>query len=160
MDSMISTNYKNKRVYSVTRNEFSSEDSGWSLYIKDSVASSNMKDASLSSGSEFSSMFSDAGSLPKKIYAGDGYATSTRSISKRRKTEETFVDDDLEDTASSPICNSEVYDLEKLLVKVRGNGYDLNMLKDVDQLSEYDNTASSQVQYCGSAGILSHLRNE
>ena len=108
MDSMISTNYKNKRVYSVTRNEFSSEDSGWSLYIKDSIASGNMKDASVSFGSEFSLMFSDAGSLPKKIYAGDGYATSNRSISKRRKTEVTFVDDDLEDTASSPICNSEV----------------------------------------------------
>lgn len=144
MDSMISTNYKAKRVYPVTRNEFSSEDSGWSLYIKDSVAGSNMKDASVSSGSEFSSMFSDAGSLPTKICAGDRYAKSTWSISKRRKTEVTFVDDELEDTASSPICNSEVCDLEKLHGKVRGTGYDRNMLKGVDQLSEYGTSASSE----------------
>uniref|UniRef100_A0A7C8Z1X5 Uncharacterized protein n=1 Tax=Opuntia streptacantha TaxID=393608 RepID=A0A7C8Z1X5_OPUST len=145
MDSMISTNYKNKSARSVTRNEFSSEDSAWSFYIEDSVASSNMEDASVSCESKFSSTFSDADSLPKKMYVGDGYPTSTRYICKRRKTEVTFVDDELEDTAtSSPTCNSEVYELEKLCGKLRGTGYDLNMLKDVDQLSEYGNSAAHQ----------------
>ncbi|KNA17570.1 hypothetical protein SOVF_078780 [Spinacia oleracea] len=103
-DSMSSTNHnKNKAHFSGD----ASEDSGWSSYFDNSVASSNVEDAATCSGSESSSIFSYAAASVGKMHPNDDCVVSARSVAKRRKTRATFIDHDLEDTATSPVCNFE-----------------------------------------------------
>ena len=102
---MSSTNHnKNKAHFSGD----ASEDSGWSSYFDNSVASSNVEDAATCSGSESSSIFSYAAASVGKMHPNDDCVVSARSVAKRRKTRATFIDHDLEDTATSPVCNFEV----------------------------------------------------
>ncbi|XP_057249910.1 vascular-related unknown protein 4-like [Beta vulgaris subsp. vulgaris] len=130
-DSMSCTNNKNKSHFSDDGLEFSSEDSSWSSYFDDSVISSNVEDSVICSGPETSSVFSG---VVKKINVNDDHISSSRSIAKRRKIREAFIDHDLEDTATSPVCNSEVQHSEQLRIKLQEiAGCDLNMLPSIQQ---------------------------
>jgi len=98
-DSISSTNYASKspsigpRAMSVD----SSEESGWTSYIDDFIAENyGMED------SQSPSMISGSASLsvlrsPKKL------------ISKKKKAQASFVDEELEDTACSPVHSPKVW---------------------------------------------------
>uniref|UniRef100_A0A803NB28 Uncharacterized protein n=1 Tax=Chenopodium quinoa TaxID=63459 RepID=A0A803NB28_CHEQI len=132
-DSMSSTNHKNKSNFSGDGHEVSSEDSGWSSYFDNSIAISNVEDTVTCSGSENSSIFSGAAVLVKKMNMNnDDRVASARSVAKRRKILATYIDPELEDTAISPVCNSEAEDLEKLQIKLQETGV-LNILPPVQQ---------------------------
>lgn len=101
-DSMSSTNYMINQSFSSTPDN-SSEESGWTFYFEDFLANNNNHNmdtdedyiAYTSSGYQNSSMVSDAAAMRKH--------GSSKKVSKNRKiTAKTFVDEDLEDTASSP----------------------------------------------------------
>ncbi|KAL9236346.1 hypothetical protein vseg_011029 [Gypsophila vaccaria] len=118
MDDSISTTNDNKRARSlVSESECSSEASGWSLYIDDSIVSSSIECSSLCSE-------------PQSSVANDVCVASARSVAKKRKTRACFVDRDLEDTASSPVSHSEVQELENMRIKFHGaeTDDDLRML--------------------------------
>ncbi|XP_021856462.1 uncharacterized protein [Spinacia oleracea] len=129
-DSMSSTNHnKNKAHFSGD----ASEDSGWSSYFDNSVASSNVEDAATCSGSESSSIFSYAAASVGKMHPNDDCVVSARSVAKRRKTRATFIDHDLEDTATSPVCNFEAQDLEQLQLNLQETGCSLNFSPPMQQ---------------------------
>ncbi|KAK9673958.1 hypothetical protein RND81_12G201400 [Saponaria officinalis] len=93
-DSISTTNYDKETRTSISECEYSSDASGWSFYIDDSVASSSFACSSF-------------GSEPQSTIANNDRVASDKSVAKKRKSRAYFVDHDLEDTASSPVCHSE-----------------------------------------------------
>ena len=108
-DSMSSTNHKIRQtLYSDNDFESSSEDSSWSLYLDNSVATSNSKGTVSCSDSEISSIYSGPDGRAKKMNQNEDHIETARSSAKRRKMTVPCIDHELEDTATSPVCNSMV----------------------------------------------------
>ncbi|KAG2682189.1 hypothetical protein I3843_11G181100 [Carya illinoinensis] len=113
MNTMSKPTSSNQR----TSHEYSSEESGWTVYFEDfsDHKTSNEHMSNCSPGSETSSLVSDAASLARKrsdrseqLGAGRGSSmvkTSKRSLSfkKRKRTGRALVENALVDTASSRI---------------------------------------------------------
>ncbi|KAJ1389135.1 hypothetical protein SESBI_38549, partial [Sesbania bispinosa] len=97
---------------SITKAPSSSEESGWTKYFEDFFNNHNIDDKKCSisfSGVDYSSssLVSDAA---KKLADNAQAYRNTSSFQKRKKIKTTLVDDDLEDTASSPINSPKVLD--------------------------------------------------
>ena len=112
----------------------SQEESGWTKYLEDFLPQKNYKeldDSPISSAFE-SSLISDAGSsinAAKKYLASDeeinvrfgvnynrAYCCNRLSFKKRKTKEANLVDEDLEDTATSPISSPKVIDYSRLYI--------------------------------------------
>lgn len=103
-----------------TENEYSPEESGWTMYFEDFLAENKEHSSSLSCNYGYgssSSMVSDAASSSgKKTVCNDHVAVLSSleksckklSFKKRKSTKKALVDDSLEDTASSPVTSPKV----------------------------------------------------
>ncbi|CAO2835951.1 unnamed protein product [Amaranthus hypochondriacus] len=134
-DSMSSTNHKIRQtLYSDNDFESSSEDSSWSLYLDNSVATSHSKGSVTCSDSEISSIYSGPAGRAKKMNQNEDHIETARSSAKRRKMTVTCIDHELEDTATSPVCNSVVQELEQWYLAMQEIiSSDLNVFPSVEQ---------------------------
>ncbi|XP_074311005.1 vascular-related unknown protein 1-like isoform X2 [Silene latifolia] len=135
-DSLSTTNN-----YSVSKCESSSENSGWSLYIDDSEDSSSIACSSSCSEPQCSAVYNVVSARPP--------------VAKRRKITADFIDHDLEDTASSPVCSSKVEELENLRTKFQGRDDDLSMAL-ANQIGEldYDSCSKEKINTATQIGEL------
>ncbi|XP_019055567.1 PREDICTED: uncharacterized protein LOC104610871 isoform X2 [Nelumbo nucifera] len=142
MESSLNSS-KNKAISSKgkTRVDNCPEESGWTIYFEDFL-SNNQETTSRSSGFVSSSLVSDAASCAarKKFSDQDGGSVGCYSLvgsqksckelsfKKRMRTKGVWDDDDLEDTASSPVNSPKVSNLKQL---------DLNQRKKDDPLERF-----------------------
>ncbi|KAF8016347.1 hypothetical protein BT93_H1757 [Corymbia citriodora subsp. variegata] len=98
--------------FEVGRNDISdsrttdhAEESSWTMYLGDFSIDNNKKSSLISSDNNSSSLVSDATSSINRVF-GDGTPTiSCKRISfKKRVSQESIIQEALEDTASSPNC--------------------------------------------------------
>ncbi|KAG6689575.1 hypothetical protein I3842_11G182800 [Carya illinoinensis] len=137
MNTMSKPTSSNQR----TSHEYSSEESGWTVYFEDfsDHKTSNEHMSNCSSGSETSSLVSDAASLARKRsdrseYSGGGRGssmvkTSKRSFSfkERKRTGRALVENALVDTASSPISmNPKVSDMNDEIMDMDAERNDID----------------------------------
>ncbi|KAG6637544.1 hypothetical protein CIPAW_11G185600 [Carya illinoinensis] len=125
-----------------TSHEYSSEESGWTVYFEDFLdhkTSNEHMRINCSSGSETSSLVSDAASLARKRsdrseHSGGGRGssmvkTSKRSFSfkERKRTGRALVENALVDTASSPISmNPKVCDMNDEIMDMDAERNDID----------------------------------
>ncbi|KAJ8435919.1 hypothetical protein Cgig2_013266 [Carnegiea gigantea] len=101
-DSMSSTNYMSKSLGPGAMSVDSSQESSWTSYIDDFIAGNyGMED------SQSPSTISGSASLSV-------IRSPNKLISKRKKAKASFVDQELEDTACSPVHSPKVNDLNHL----------------------------------------------
>ncbi|GAB4849650.1 hypothetical protein Ancab_004445 [Ancistrocladus abbreviatus] len=117
------------------------EESGWTSYFEDSVADDCSEDAAFLSGCETVSMASQKNVDYHRVI-GAHMISCERLSSKRRKAKTRSVDDDLEDTASSPLQSPTLNDLKQLYVKSKA----------MDTRSIYQDKGNAAVQ-AGEIGI-------
>lgn len=114
MDSMSKVISSNERISGT--HDVSPEESGWTMYFDDFFNQHNNENSCFSSGLE-SSLISDAASSVLKNKVADNHEQATgfsqkknsdRLSFKKRKAKVVAIDDDLEDTASSPANSPKV----------------------------------------------------
>ncbi|XP_010267737.1 PREDICTED: uncharacterized protein LOC104604867 [Nelumbo nucifera] len=122
-----------------TKSDDCAEESGWTVYFEDYFLSNNRETTTCSSVSVSSSLVSDAASCAAwKKYSSDqnggvvGYSSevgsekSNKKLSfKKRRTRGALNDDDLEDTASSPVNRPKVCNMKQLGSNRRKKDYSL-----------------------------------
>ncbi|KAL4619258.1 hypothetical protein ACB092_06G067200 [Castanea dentata] len=133
-----SMNSTSKALISKERTSEPAEESGWTMYFEDLLANNNNEYSYSSSGLESPSLVSDAASLAGKRYESierDGSLAMVKSSSKRlsfkkRKAKGAFVDDALEDTASSPVNSPKVCNLAEMdMNAIRNNNTGISQEK-------------------------------
>ncbi|KAK9674367.1 hypothetical protein RND81_12G228200 [Saponaria officinalis] len=157
-DSFSTTNY-NKALNSFPKCEFLAQDSNWSLDIDYFVAGSSIACSSLCSNPETYATFSVPSSPAEEMYAINDRVESARHIAKRRKIKAAFVDHDLEDTASSPVCLSKFQESENLYMNLQAVDDSSSILlpTQIDELDcdgyskEKTNTANQTVDVVNSS---------
>ncbi|KAJ8763616.1 hypothetical protein K2173_003088 [Erythroxylum novogranatense] len=103
------------------RDDDASDESSWTMYLEDFFANHvhDNHDSSTLNDKSCSVVSDAASSVGKKSLHSEpvveSFSTDQKSCNrfsfKKRRTKEAFVDDALEDTASSPARSSKVYDL-------------------------------------------------
>ncbi|KAJ8747507.1 hypothetical protein K2173_009244 [Erythroxylum novogranatense] len=103
------------------RDDDASDESSWTMYLEDFFANHvhDNHDSSTLNDESYSVVSDAASSVGKKSLHSEpvveSFSTDQKSCNrfsfKKRRTKEAFVDDALEDTASSPARSSKVYDL-------------------------------------------------
>ncbi|KAL2943753.1 hypothetical protein RDABS01_032100 [Bienertia sinuspersici] len=121
--SMSSNNYPSQSLTS--RPDNSSEESGWTVYFEDFIANNRDNiDNSIAEEQEHAYSFSYSGyqnSLLNSDAAFRNKVGSSKLVSKKVTTKK-FVDQELEDTASSPCHSPKVNDLKQLYMKSKELG--------------------------------------
>ncbi|XP_016470743.1 vascular-related unknown protein 4-like [Nicotiana tabacum] len=114
--------------YSANYSDENPEESSWTFYLQDFMSNNNEQITSSYSGFENNSLSSDAASLaPYELTnnrngAIDITENNTNFGSKKRKMKRAVaaVDDDLEDTASSPVNSPKVSYMDQLCISQKG----------------------------------------
>ncbi|GAB4846202.1 hypothetical protein Ancab_025198 [Ancistrocladus abbreviatus] len=138
--SMNSRNYMSTLAPSSTAYSFNVHDndqeSGWTLYFKDFMADNSSENSSFLSGCEADSIASQKDIAYHGVTELPIRQSCERFSSKKRKEKINSIDDELEDTASSPVHSPKLNDLNQLYTKS----------KEIDSRSIYQGKANGSVQ--------------
>ncbi|KAH0452722.1 hypothetical protein IEQ34_020021 [Dendrobium chrysotoxum] len=166
-----SCSFLNKTLCSKEQSASSGEESGWTSYFEDFLASEKRKateTASTSSCSsslhEGSSMVSDAASCtawkPHQI-TGEPTQSFGKLSLKRKKERRVLEDDSLEDTASSPVNSPKVVGEFSLLdMKARKKRENKNKMAGYGDYKELASEGIKEPNYVGIVDECSELRKQ